>query len=100
MKNRSVIKCFQHLKDKHLKSITMKPQKESIFVLLFSIVFCASTAIHNRTVNILHTHFGEICGETFSDRIISGKNAGLGQFPWMARVDVQGEEQIRSLRIK
>lgn len=30
-----------------------------------------------------------ICGEAFSDRIIGGKNASLGQFPWLTRLFVK-----------
>lgn len=79
----------------------MKPQNQSLFILLVSIVFTVSTvkAIENRTINILPEYINEICGETFSDRIISGKNAKLGQFPWMARIDILGEKnnQIRPL---
>lgn len=26
------------------------------------------------------------CGTSYADRIIGGKNASLGQFPWLARI--------------
>lgn len=26
------------------------------------------------------------CGVSYADRIIGGKNASLGQFPWLARI--------------
>lgn len=74
----------------------MNPQNGSLFILLVSVVFCVSIAmaIKNRTINILPKYFSEICGETFSDRIISGKQANMGQFPWMARIHVLGEEKF------
>lgn len=31
-------------------------------------------------------HTLEQCGISFSDRIIGGLNASLGQYPWMARL--------------
>lgn len=73
----------------------MKPQSGCLFILLASTVFCADIekAVEDRTTKILPKYFSEICGETFTDRIISGKNASLGQFPWMARIDIEGEEK-------
>lgn len=73
----------------------MKPQSGSLFIFLALTVFCAAieTAVEDRTTNILPKYFSENCGETFSNRIISGKNASLGQFPWMARIDVLGKEK-------
>lgn len=31
-------------------------------------------------------HIDEKCGESYSDRIIGGQDADLGQFPWMAQI--------------
>lgn len=30
-------------------------------------------------------HVEGICGESYNDRIIGGRTAKIGQFPWMAR---------------
>lgn len=30
--------------------------------------------------------YDEVCGESYSDRIIGGANATLGQYPWIVRL--------------
>lgn len=50
---------------------------KSLFIL-----FLNSAAIQN------FDYFDDVCGETFNDRIISGKNVSLEQFPWIAQIQI------------
>lgn len=60
---------------------------EVIFIFLTSVLF-------NVGANDLRLHrswprqFDDNCGENFADRIIGGKNASLGQYPWIARLHI------------
>lgn len=62
--------------------------------LIFIVLVLAGAAIGGRSVGNPRSHpnwpfsMETICGEALSDRIIGGKNAKLGQFPWMARLHV------------
>lgn len=40
------------------------------------------------------TDFDGDCGENFSDRIIGGMNASIGQYPWIARLHMHGSINI------
>lgn len=34
----------------------------------------------------------QICGESYTDRIIGGKDAELGQYPWIARLLISSKK--------
>lgn len=56
--------------------------------ILFLIVICIFFNLNILAIETLD-YFDDICGETFNDRIISGKNAKLFQFPWIARIQIR-----------
>lgn len=45
---------------------------------------CADTATNWTQIN-------EICGVSYSDRIIGGINARLGQYPWIAQIGIRSK---------
>ena len=37
----------------------------------------------------------EICGISYSDRIIGGKNSALGQYPWIAHLGIMSKVTLK-----
>lgn len=63
---------------------------ESVFILFSAFIY-----VHGRTDWREHKNwpkeFEDNCGENYADRIIGGKNATIGQFPWMARLHIRSK---------
>jgi secreted trypsin-like serine protease len=53
------------------------------------VTVCADTATN-------WTYINEICGVSYSDRIIGGTTARLGQYPWIAQIGMRSNNETSS----
>ena len=56
-----------------------------LIIVLIQVLDVLSNAISNHP-NWPKTD--EVCGISYSDRIIGGKNSALGQYPWIAHLGI------------
>lgn len=62
----------------------------SIIIYIAVTLFLVNNAIANSST---HRELKDECGVTYTDRIIGGKNASLGQYPWLARIGYKCKQQ-------
>lgn len=72
------IACWKNFKMKSLKWFFYF----SAIASMNHVTFCADIATN-------WTYINEICGVSYSDRIIGGVNAQLGEYPWIALIGIR-----------
>lgn len=68
---------------------------KSAAICFFIVIFSIKNSVSDfRRHSNWPKRFEKTCGESYTDRIIGGQTAALGQFPWMARLVYRNPREL------